>query len=193
MRALALAAVLLLAGCASQPQLPPARDWAARRAELLSLEAWQVSGRVAVAADGRGASASLDWLQAGSASDVRLRGPFGSGALRILMDDGELALEDGQGGRLAGADAHRYLLDQLGTDLPIAALRFWLLGMPAPGEPSDETFGGDGRLVSFRQSGWLVEIPRYQKVGNGVLPARLAASDGAVRVKLAVGDWELRP
>jgi len=191
-RALALVAVLLLAGCAAQPQRA-GRDWSERRAELLSLDAWQVSGRVAVAADGRGASASLDWQQAGSTSDVWLRGPFGSGALRVLMDGGELVLEDGRGGRLAGTEARRYLLDQLGTDLPFAALRFWLLGMPAPGEPSVETLGGDGRLASFRQSGWVVDIPRYQQVGDDVMPARLAASDGTVRVKLAVGDWELGP
>lgn len=192
MRALALVAVLLLAGCAAQPQRA-GLDWSERRAELLSLEAWQVSGRVAVAANGRGASASLDWQQAGSTSDVWLRGPFGSGALRVLMDDGNLVLEDGRGGRLAGEEAHRYLLDELGTDLPFAALRFWLLGMPAPGEPSVETLGGDGRLASFRQSGWVVDIPRYQQVGDDVMPARLAASDGTVRVKLAVGDWELGP
>jgi len=191
-RALALVAILLLAGCAAQPQRA-GLDWSERRAELLSLEAWQVSGRVAVAANGRGASASLDWQQAGSTSDVWLRGPFGSGALRVLMDDGNLVLEDGRGGRLAGEEAHRYLLDELGTDLPFAALRFWLLGMPAPGEPSVETLGGDGRIASFRQSGWVIEIPRYQQVGDDVMPARLAASDGAVRVKLAVGDWELGP
>lgn len=193
MRALTLAAVLLLAGCASQPRVLSGEEWSARQVELLALEAWKVTGRVAVAVDGRGASASLDWRQAGSTSDVWLRGPFGSGALRIVMNGDELVLEDGRGGRLAGEEAHRYLLEQLGTDLPFAALRFWLLGVPAPGEPSVERFDADGRLASFRQDGWQVDIPRYQRVGDGALPARLAASDGAVRVKLAVGEWNLGP
>ncbi len=193
MRGLTLAAVLLLAGCASQPRLLSGEEWSARQVQLLALGAWQVTGRVAVAVDGRGASASLDWRQAGSTSDVRLRGPLGSGALRIVINGDELVLEDGRGGRLAGEEAHQYLLEQIGADLPFEALRFWLLGVPSPGEPSVELFDGDGWLASFQQAGWQVDIPRYQWVGDGALPARLAASDGEVRVKLAVGEWKLGP
>lgn len=192
MRAAGLVCILaLVAGCAAAPRLPPPPDWRTRQAQLLALEAWRMTGRVAVAVDGQGASASLDWRQDGATSDLALRGPFGAGGIRVLLAGEGLVIEDGHGGRLAGDDARRYLLGQLGTDLPFDALRYWLLGVPAPDEPASETFGDDGRLVRFEQSGWQVEILRYEAVGADALPARLTASQGAVRVKLSVGAWEI--
>jgi len=191
-RALGLIGVVVLAaGCTVAPRLPPPPDWPARQAELLALESWRMTGRVAVVADGKGASASLDWRQDGATSDLALRGPFGAGGLRVLLLADSLVIEDGRGGRLAGVAARSFLAEQLGTELPLSALRYWLLGTPAPGEPASETLGEDGRLAAFEQSGWQVDLPRYEAFGADVLPVRLTASRGDVRVKLAVGAWEI--
>lgn len=193
MRWTALLATLALAGCTAAPRLPDTGDWPGRRAELQALEAWRMSGRVAVSVDGQGASARLDWRQAGAASDLLLSGPFNSGALRVRLGPAGLLLEDGRGGRLEDEEARRFLADRLGTDLPLGALRYWMLGTPAPGEPYSEVIGPDGRPSAFDQAGWRVEIARYAPAPAGALPASLKAERGPARVKLVVSRWEIGP
>ena len=77
MRRAALILMLAMAGCAGTPRAPEPVDWSQRKAELLSLQAWRMTGRVAVSVDGEGASASIDWRQAGATSDLALSGPLG--------------------------------------------------------------------------------------------------------------------
>lgn len=188
-----LAITLVLAGCASVPRLPEAMDWAERRATLQALSAWRMSGRVAVAVGGEGASAGLEWTEAGGVSDVRLSGPFGAGALRVTLGPQGMRVEDGRGAWVEGEQAEQLLADRLGTDVPLAALRYWVLGTPAPGLPFSETTGVGGMPRVFEQAGWQVSVDRWQAVSGNLLPARMTAEQGEARIKLAVSRWDLAP
>jgi outer membrane lipoprotein LolB len=191
MRVVAFVLSLALAGCAAAPRQPGPVDWPVRQAELLAIDAWRMTGRVAVIVDGEGASASLDWRQAGENSDLALSGPLGVGALRAVLAPAGLSLEDGGGTRLMGAEAEAALAARLGTEIPLPALRYWLLGTPAPGMPAEVVSGADGRPAAFVQSGWQVEVGRYEPVAGGSLPTRLTLERGGARLKLAVSRWEL--
>jgi len=190
------AALLLLAmaGCAVAPPLPPAAPGAAeaRRAVLQAREAWQIAGRVAVAAQGEGGSANLDWRQAGAASDLTLRGPFGSGTLRVVLSDQEILIEDGET-RLVGEEALMLLRARLGADVPVRQLRYWVLGVPAPGSAFVEGSGPGGLPAVLDQDGWRIEFDRYRAVGEDLLPARVDLQQGTTRVKLSLSRWEFGP
>lgn len=192
MRPLAVLAALLLAGCAAAPTIPAPEPVApeARREALQAREAWALSGRVAVAAAGEGATASLDWRQAGESSELALRGPFGARALTVTVQGSQISLSDGEG-RLDGEDAHRYLEGQLGADLPVPQLRFWVLGVPAPQAPYEETVGPDGLPARLVQQGWVIAFERYRPADGLWLPSRITAEAGTTRVRLAVTRWEL--
>lgn len=112
MRRAAFILILAMAGCASAPRLPEPVDWSQRKAQLLSLQAWRMTGRVAVSVDGEGASASIDWRQTGTTSDLALSGPLGVGALRAILDPSGLSLEDGSGNSVRGDDAARVLTER---------------------------------------------------------------------------------
>jgi outer membrane lipoprotein LolB len=193
MRRLLLIVTLAMAGCATLA--PPAGpvDWDQRRQELLGLDHWRMTGRVAVTVDGEGASASIDWRQSGDTADLAVSGPLGVGALRAVLDGSGLLLEDGSGARVEGADAERLLAERLGTDLPIRSLRYWMLGVPAPGQPYAETRSPDGRPASLQQSGWQVQFGRFGPVPGGELPDRLSLVRDGARLKLAVARWDLEP
>lgn len=186
MRLAVLLAVICLSGCAALPRVPPPAGPDARSAELAALEAWRAHGRVAVAVDGDGVTANLDWRQSGASSDISLSGPFGVGALLVELDAGGLTLDDGRGGRLAGADAEALLEQRLGTRVPLAALRYWMLGIPAPGAPWVPV-----GAAAFEQSGWRVTVTRFTSSDAGPLPARLDLEQGAARLRLAVSRWEV--
>lgn len=193
MRRFLLIVTLAMAGCATLAPPPGPVDWDQRRQELLGLDQWRMTGRVAVAVDGEGASASIDWRQSGDTADLVVSGPLGVGALRAVLDGSGLLLEDSSGARVVGADAERLLADRLGTDIPIRSLRYWMLGIPAPGQPYAETRSPDGRPASLQQSGWQVQFGRFGPVPGGELPDRLSLVRDGARLKLAVARWDLEP
>jgi outer membrane lipoprotein LolB len=193
MRWSAFILILVLAGCASVPRPPETVDWSQRKVELMSLQSWRMTGSVAVSVHGEGASARVDWRQTGKTSDLALSGPLGVGALRAVLDPNGLSLEDGSGERLQGEEAQRVLAGRLGTEIPLAALRYWVLGVPAPDIPARETFGPDGRPTRIEQAGWLVAIDRYSATTLGGLPTRLTIGRDGARLKLAVSRWEGAP
>jgi outer membrane lipoprotein LolB len=85
------------------------------------------------------------------------------------------------------------LTERLGTEIPLAALRYWVLGVPAPEMPAEEIAGADGRLVRIEQAGWQVGIDRYSSAAAGGLPTRLDATRDGARLKLVVSRWEVGP
>lgn len=193
-RRVAACAVLLLAGgCAILPPAGDAGSWPGRRAELQALEAWTLDGRVAVATAAEGFSGGLVWQQQGPEAQIDLRGPLGGTALSIRLDGAEMTVTDANGVTIAGDAARDYVASQIGAPLPVAELRYWLVGVPAPGQSHEETIGADGRLSALEQAGWRLRFSRYDQVGRLVLPARIEVESTAARLRLVVSRWSLPP
>ena len=95
----------------------------------------------------------------------------------------------------AGEDAATLFARYFGPDrrLPIVQMRYWLVGVPAPDLPHEETLGADRRLATLSQSGWQVRYDRYQPVGGLALPARLEMTAPGLRLRVVVSDWRLAP
>ena len=187
MSRLAWAAVvaLALAGCAAPPRAPEG----ATRPDPAVLDRWSASGRMAIAAGTDGGSGSFDWVQDGTTSRLDLRGPLGAGAVRLVVTPGSLSLADGSG-RVLDADLARADLQaRLGADLPWDHLRYWLLGVPAPGVEATvlDQDAAPWRLIE--QAGWRLAYDSFGVVGGLNLPTRLTAQRGAVRVRVIVDSW----
>lgn len=191
----ALAALLLAAGCRTLPPgtpVGPGADapWPEQRAALEKLDRYGLNGRVAVAANGQGFSASLRYQQRVSQSDLALDGPLGIGGLRVEIDGEDIEIATSRGEKLDGQAARDELERRLGFQLPLNELRWWLLGIPAPGEASVNQDGGSGEIRDFSQGGWRVSI-NSRAAGLGFsLPQRLTAEREGARLKLFVTSWE---
>jgi outer membrane lipoprotein LolB len=193
-RAAALAFVLLAGGCATVAPPAPAGGWPARRAELQSLDAWLLDGRIAVAAGEDGFTGGFDWQQAGEHADIELTGPMGASAmsLRVVGDE---ALVSIRGEELSEADGRELFARYFGPgrSLPVRQMRYWLVGVPAPGSPHEEVVGEDARLAALAQAGWQVRYDRYQPVGSLALPSRLELTTEGLRLRVVVSNWQLPP
>ncbi len=189
--ALALLAVLAtLAGCRSLPTPVEPPD-AAGRAAITALASWQATGRVAVRAGHDGFSASFDWRELAGHGELGVHGPFGAGAVRITRSDQRIVIE--QGGAPPFEVAAPFaalepeLVARLGFPLPLETLRYWVLGVPAPGRPVD------GAGSSFSQDGWQVAVAAFVPVAGapGPLPARLTLSRDMTRIRVVVDRWQV--
>jgi outer membrane lipoprotein LolB len=191
----AVAALGLLAGCKTAPPaavMGPGADapWPEQRAALAKLDRYGLNGRVAVAANGQGFSAGLRYEQLPRGSNLALDGPLGIGGLRVVLDGPDLEVATSRGEKLDGDAARAELERRLGFALPLAELRWWLLGIPAPGEATLNQDGGSGEIHSFTQGGWHVSINTRAPGLGFALPKRLTAEREGTRLKLLVERWQ---
>jgi outer membrane lipoprotein LolB len=192
----AAAVAALLAGCRTMPApapLPgPGADapWLEQRAALEKLERYSLSGRVAVAARGEGFSGALRYQQQPQRSELALDGPLGMGGMRVVLEGDALSITNSKGERLDDSAARVELEGSLGFQMPIEELRWWLLGIPAPGEANVDADAVSGEIRSFVQDGWKISIEsRSPALGFG-LPQRLTATREGARMKLLVDRWQ---
>jgi outer membrane lipoprotein LolB len=183
----------MLAGCRTAPPktvLGPGADapWPAQRAALEQLDRYGLNGRVAVAANGQGFSASLRYAQLARGSQFSLDGPLGIGGLRVELEGDDLEIATSRGQTLNGPEARAELERRLGFELPLGEMRWWLLGIPAPGESAVNALE-TGEIRDFTQNGWRVSITsRVASLGFS-LPQRLTAERDGARLKLLVERW----
>jgi outer membrane lipoprotein LolB len=184
-----LACAVIAAGCATTPA---GGSSAARTADPTQLTQWLAKGRIALAAHGEGGSGSFVWQQRSERSELTVRGPLGAGGLALVTDGETIELADGAGQPLDGEAARAELERRLGVRLPLAELRYWMLGVPAPDAPgSGPVQASTGSMPGFVQGGWVVSYEELKPQAGWNLPARLTATTRGARVKIVVDDWIL--
>lgn len=161
--------------------------WEARRAALQGWDRFELEGRVSVIAAEEGLVAGWVWRQRATRTQVDLKGPAGLGARRWQFEAGA----DGSLDSGALAD-WRSWEKTLGVALPVTSMRYWLLGVPHPSKPAEETvLAGESRLAALSQDGWEVRFLDYAQVGSAgvALPSRLELTREASRVRVVVRAW----
>jgi outer membrane lipoprotein LolB len=192
-----IAALLTLAiGACTAPGPVAERErraaWDAHMQWLQSVAAWRASGRVAVATGDESWSASLRWRQADEGYRIHLSGPFGQGAVRVDGATQGVVLRTADGRVTRAATAEALLAAELGVQVPVSALRYWLLGRPAPGAvQSALDLDWAGRLKSLQQAGWTVRYQEYEDSGSGSLPTRLEISRERVLARFLIDRWQI--
>jgi outer membrane lipoprotein LolB len=186
-------ALLLLAGCATRAPLPaPAAEsaWLAHRAALQALTHWQVQGRVAVRAGEEGWNAHFDWQQQGEDYRIRLRGPFGQGAVELHGNAGGVWLKHSDRPEVFARDPETLLERETGWRLPVAGLSAWLRGLPVAELHADYQWDAHGALVEINQDGWHIDYARYQQNGALRLPVRVRLERDALQVRFVIDSWQ---
>ena len=175
-RVLALAAVLLVAGCAEmQFQRPQAE------AEF------ELSGRIAVRFRDESSTGNFAWRHGARNDEVMITSPLGQGVARIVRDGESVTLTDAQGREHRAADAEALTEQTLGFRLPLAGLADWVRARPGPG-PSQVRKDDGGRITELEQSGWKIEYLEWGE--DGRLPARMKLSYPGLELRLAIAQWK---
>jgi len=191
-----LLVLTLLAGCAVQPPLPdepPQQLLEERINGLLALSDWRTSGRVGITTAEDSVTMSMDWEQRGEAWMLDLRGPLGTGSVRMRGDAGNVVLRGSDGAVDEAADAQELLYRQTGLDMPVDVLRDWLRGIPSTEHDATLEIDDFGRLTELEQLGWQVQYTSYRRVGGIDMPVRMQMDGPGIRLRASLRTWDFDP
>lgn len=187
-------ALLLLAGCTTTPPRPQPQDpeqaWQVRRQILGHLQDWSLSGRLGIQTDYEGWHVSIQWRQHANNYAIHLTAPLGQGSLKLEGDEHGVLLQSSDGKTVSAEDPGELLYQQFGWRVPVAALRYWVLGLPAPGD-AQRTLDEYGRLSHLQQAGWEIAFLDYEEHDGIELPGRVFVNNHNAKVRLVVGEWQL--
>ena len=197
-RLLLLVCLLLLGACESfstrdditgtgSPAL-----WQQHRQTVSALDAWDISGKLAVRSEAQSGSGVLFWLQRQDYFDIRVTGPLGQGATRLTGRPGQIHLTTPQHD-LKADSAEKLMHSQLGWSLPVNNLYWWVRGLPSPDSKYHLQLNDSSLAHRLEQDGWQLEFIRYQTLDNGTrLPERIQLQGPHLSLTLLVKQWKAR-
>lgn len=190
--------IALLAGCAGfgaresvQGQGNQAQ-WREHKEQLSSLDGWQIDGKIGIRAPKDSGSGTLFWLQRQDYYDIRLSGPLGRGAARLTGRPGQVSLEVANQGRYEAPTPEALLEQQLGWNLPVSHLNWWIRGLPAPDSKSRLNLDANSRLSSLEQDDWQIQYLSYTQQNGYWLPERIKLHGSNLDVTLVIKQWQPR-
>ena len=183
----------LISGCTNLA--PPAVDnnnWIDQRSQLQELESWRLRGRVNVRYDNESHTPRIQWQHEDRDYRIRLWGTFNVSNTTLVGRPGFVTFE--QDGRvLTAASPEELILQQLGYELPVAYLEFWIKGIPAPNSLANLKFNELNQLVSINQDGWTVTYTDPRQYGLVSLPRRVEVTRprNDIRLRFIGLNWSL--
>ncbi|MFT4887280.1 MAG: outer membrane lipoprotein LolB [Pseudohongiellaceae bacterium] len=183
----------LLSACSSlAPPAERSSDWVRQRSALQELDSWQLRGRVNVRYNDESDTPSIQWMQQNAEYHIRLWGTFNVGTTVIVGRPSYVTLEQG-GDVITASSPEDLILQQLGYELPVSYLEYWIKGIPAPGSRSNLRFNALNQLIALTQDGWTVSYFDPRQYGNLSLPRRVdvTRNQDDIRLRFFRLNWQL--
>jgi outer membrane lipoprotein LolB len=79
----------------------------------------------------------------------------------------------------------------LGWSLDLKGLRYWIRGIPFPDNEHEFSLDGQGRMSTLMQSGFTIDIQRYENIAQYALPKKMKIVGQALELKLIIKEWQL--
>jgi outer membrane lipoprotein LolB len=183
---------LLLHGCVRESaRIDTEMDWQAHRNAVSARSDWNLQGKIGVRAESGSGSAAMNWQQNDEDFRLVLSGALGMGRLVLSGNRTLVSWNDSRGrsGRHNDPDA---LIEEIwGWDVPVAALQFWIRGIPQPGAAVEGTQLANGLATRFRQAGWSIEPQEYRDIDGLALPTRIRLEGRQATLTVLINRWHV--
>lgn len=182
---------VILSSCAARMDTPVNENWQRRSEVLLSLQAWDFSGRIGVRDANESQSSRIRWQQRGDNYVINLWGALNIGATEITGTPQQVRLQQEGEAPLITDTPEQLIHEQLGYELPVSNLNYWIKGIPAPGATATPIFNEDNQLVSLLQSGWQIDYLGYTNYGVEALPTQVRMQKPPLRLDFVRLSWTI--
>ncbi|MGR8931405.1 MAG: lipoprotein insertase outer membrane protein LolB [Gammaproteobacteria bacterium] len=180
-----IALLLFLTACSFVAEMPIGEYQLTAMQAMPLRKQWMLEGRLAFTGEKDSVSASIVWRHTELRDDIELIGPLAQGRVGIVVSLDQVTIDNGENLQTFHGDPNKILAEQLGMDVPVTALKYWVLGVNDPGQTFVEQSSG------FYQDGWLVSYREMQKIQAELLPKKITAQKDKARIKLIVDRWDL--
>lgn len=154
------------------------------------IDAFSLTGRVAVKVEQRGYSAKLNWRHGADGDRLRILSPVGTVIAELETDASGATLTTAEKKVYRSGDVQALTREVLGWDLPLEGLQHWVVGRAEPGLPVQaEERDARGRLSKLTQNDWRISFLDY--AGDSALPARIALVYANLNLRLIIDRWDL--
>ncbi|NYT86885.1 outer membrane lipoprotein LolB [Pollutimonas harenae] len=172
---------LLLTACATPQRIGMGSD----------TEAFDRTGRFALNVQNFGGQrdavqGGFAWHDDGRMLILDLANPLGSILARVEVTPGKAVMtrSNGEQERAEHPDALVELV--LGSPMPVAGLRDWLRGETGLDRAEEVQKNEAGQITEFRQSGWRVQLSRYDSQGPRLLQLNRNDSNRNISLRLVI-------
>lgn len=192
----------LLQGCASTIEAPLTLEqppqWQDTIAQLSELDYWEFSGKIGVKVPQRIDSAVINrWKQEDTQFTIDLSSAiFGLGATTIQGSADFIIITESGEAPITSYQPTQLIEQHIGWPLPIAKLRYWIKGMPAPIETKKDQiealkFNDNGELSLLDQNGWQINYSKYTHFNQINLPRKIVLRQQQAKITVIINEWQL--
>lgn len=161
-----------------------------RQDSLITEESWSLKARLALNNGEDGGSGTLNWVQGRDELQLDFHGALGRGAWTLESSQGQAVLTQADGQVVTAMTVNELVRDQLGHEVPVDALAWWVRGLAAPGDREGLTLNEYGAPQRLQQAGWRIEFERYREFEGRLMPLKITARQDEWVIKLAIRAWK---
>ena len=177
--------ICLFSACSLAPVKTDVKYSRIARQHIYSLTYWEFSGRIALQNHENSWSANIEWVHEPEQDQLFLSGPFGQGAVRIILQPKSILIDYGDGRVESSEHVNEFIFRQLGFFVPALALRYWVLGLTAPDATHIDIDDG------FSQFDWDVHYQHFIPINGELMPRKIKVIKGDEKLKLIIDHWVL--
>lgn len=196
-----LPCLLIFSGCSltsKEPSPLPTnkQSFFERNQQMAALTQWKINGKIAFIDGKKRKSADLYWQKESvKQQKLNLTTYLGINVLNLVSEDGMHTIEaDGEIYQGDNLDTLIYQITQL--RLPTKALTYWLKGIAYLPEDKILTNIKNNALPSqltsyYNLQQWKITYSDYQQYQNHWLATKFTISQGNLKIKININQWQL--
>jgi outer membrane lipoprotein LolB len=169
-----------------------------RNQQLLTLDKWQIKGKIAFLQAKKRQSASINWQVNENNQNLNLSTFLGISVLKLTSNNGLHTIEvDGE--KYKSTDLEALISSLTPLPLPTSALTYWLKGLPY--QTSDNIiYNPETQLPKILSSQydnrlWQIKYANYVNIKNQSknikLAKKITISQGDLTIKIAINNWDI--
>lgn len=166
-----------------------------REQQLAAIAQWSFDGKLGIRSPSDSGSVYIDWQQNKRLYNIAMVGPLGQGGGKVVNDGRKVRLERAGYPTRKAATAEALLTKELGLQVPVSLLQYWVRGLPAPNAQRAPELVRDerGLLLQQRQAGWVVDYSDYRIYDGMAMPGKVKAvsAERGLRLVLVIKSWVL--
>ena len=181
---------LVLQNCSNTILSKSDLGWLEQRELIEQSSNWQLRGRVNVRYHDESYTPRIQWQQQDDKYRIRLWGTFNAGNTIITGEPNSVTMEH-DGKIVTAKSPEDLILENLGYELPVSYLEFWIRSLPSPKSDSELEFNDLENLSMIKQDGWEVSYPEVRQFDGVTLPRRveITKTTDDIRLRFVGLSW----